>query len=59
MMSDYQWVASQVESWTVQGMSYCVVQPCLSTCVQVWSIEMMVYDKGEGHAGFMAMDQGW
>jgi hypothetical protein len=35
-MRDCQRVASQVESWTNRGVSYCVAQPCLSACgVQV------------------------
>jgi hypothetical protein len=32
MMSGCQRVASRVESWTNRGVSYCVVQPCLSAC---------------------------
>jgi hypothetical protein len=52
MMSDFQRVASRVESWTNQGMSYMFVQPCLLACgVQVWSIGMVLDDEGEGHAG--------
>jgi hypothetical protein len=50
-MSDYQWVASRVESWTNWGVSICVVQPCLSACgVQVWSTRNKAADgEGEGH----------
>jgi hypothetical protein len=51
-MSDCKWVASWVDSWTNRGMSYYVVQPCLSACgVQVWSTGIMVNVKGEGHVG--------
>jgi hypothetical protein len=52
MMSDFQRIASQVESWTNWGMSYYLMQPYLSACgAQVWSIVMVVDDEGEGHAG--------
>jgi hypothetical protein len=51
-MNDCQRVASRVESWTNRGVSYCVVQLCLSARgVQVWSTWMVVDSKGEGHAG--------
>jgi ribosomal protein S9 len=50
MIKDCQWVASQVESWTTQGVSYCVVQPCLLICgEQVWSTDTVVNVEGDGH----------
>jgi hypothetical protein len=48
MMSDCEWVASRVESWTDRGVSYVYVQPYLSAYgVQVWSTGTMVDDWGE------------
>jgi hypothetical protein len=47
-VSDCQQVVSRVESWTNRGVSYCVVQPCLSACgVQVWSTGRVVDSEGE------------
>jgi hypothetical protein len=52
MISDFQWVSSQGESWTNRGVSICVVQPCLSACgVEVWSTRTVVDAKGVGHVG--------
>jgi hypothetical protein len=52
MKSDYQLVASRVESWTNRSVSYVFVQPCMLACgVQVWSTGVVVNDEGEGHAG--------
>jgi hypothetical protein len=50
MTSDYQRVASRVESWTDRGVRLCVVRPFRSVCVvQVWSIDTVV--DGECHVG--------
>jgi hypothetical protein len=52
MMSDCQWVASWVESWTDRDVRLCVVQPCRSICgVQVRSTSTVVDGEGEGHVG--------
>jgi hypothetical protein len=52
MMSDCQWVASRVESWTNQDMRLCVVQPCLAAYgIQVWCTCTVVDGEGESHAG--------
>jgi hypothetical protein len=42
MMSDSQWVASRVESWTNRDVSYCACG------VQVWSTKIVVDGEGEG-----------
>jgi hypothetical protein len=62
-MSDCQWVAYRVESWTNRGVSYCIVQPCLLACgVQVWSTSTTVDGEGECHVGscqWTRSDEGW